>query len=62
MRVCGCADRRNAWRERARSPQAENIDSVIKASNNKVEAYWSALYAGLLSTHKLDDIIMKPGA
>jgi len=40
--------------------QKENLDTVVGAAGMKVQAYWSALFAKLLTDKDLDEILLKP--
>ncbi|KAM0838181.1 hypothetical protein ACQ4PT_036987 [Festuca glaucescens] len=41
---------------------AEKIATVVKAAGIKVEAYWPALFAKLLQTRSVDDLILSVGS
>ncbi|KAL3363808.1 hypothetical protein AABB24_012844 [Solanum stoloniferum] len=40
---------------------AERIDTIIKASNLKVESYWPSLFAKLCQKRNVDELIMNVG-
>lgn len=46
----------------ARHPQADNISTILKASNITVEPYWPSLFAKLFSKKSMDDLITNVGA
>ncbi len=39
----------------------ENINKLVEATGNTVASYWGALYAKLLASRNIDDLLMKPG-
>ncbi|XP_051200718.1 large ribosomal subunit protein P1 [Lolium perenne] len=41
---------------------SEKIATVVKAAGIKVEAYWPALFAKLLQTRSVDDLILSVGS
>jgi hypothetical protein len=42
--------------------QSEKIATVVKAAGIKVEAYWPALFAKLLQSRSVDDLILSVGS
>ena len=40
---------------------ADNLNALVKASGNTVQAFWGSLYAKFVEGRDLDDLIMKPG-
>ena len=40
--------------------QAENINALAKASNNKIQPFWGYLFTKLLEGKDVDDILLKP--
>lgn len=43
-------------------PQSDNITTLIKAANVKVEPYWPSLFAKLFETRSIGDLITNVGA
>jgi hypothetical protein len=42
--------------------QADKIATVVKAANVNVESYWPGLFAKLLDTRSVDDLILSVGS
>jgi hypothetical protein len=42
--------------------QADKIATIVKAANVNVESYWPGLFAKLLDTRSVDDLILSVGS
>lgn len=40
---------------------ADNINNLVNATNNKVASYWGAIYSKILANRDIDDLLLKPG-
>jgi ribosomal protein L12E/L44/L45/RPP1/RPP2 len=42
--------------------QADKISTIVKAANVNVESYWPGLFAKLLDTRSVDDLVLSVGS